>query len=214
MTNDDDGRPAGRQANIICSLDVFHRREYICILLGIHVIHYHIEGGRGLRRRSGLYLSVIIDNISSSSSGVVEHSKYFSNIYYFSLSLPLQVQPRVLLRYHHWRQARWTCRHDIAGRCRAQDGRELSCSLHWSVNRTYYLPLEFRMLLLLVLSSRSNHIIIIQSSSHTLSTYAYSYSYSHHHHVHRREGIWICRIILPPCHPRFHVPGVREDIIY
>ena len=40
-----------------------------------------------MRRRSGLYLSVIIDNISSSSSGVVEHSKYFSNIYYFSLSL-------------------------------------------------------------------------------------------------------------------------------
>lgn len=122
-----------------------------------------------MRRRSGLYLSVIIDNISSSSSGVVEHSKYFSNIYYFSLSLPLQVQPRVLLRYHHWRQARWTCRHDIAGRCRAQDGRELSCSLHWSVNPT--ILGEFRMLLLLlVLSSRSNH-IIIQSSSHTLSTY-------------------------------------------
>lgn len=110
---------------------------------------------------------MIIDNISSSSSGVVEHSKYFSNIYYFSLSL--QVQPRVLLRYHHWRQARWTCRHDIAGRCRAQDGRELSCSLHWSVNPT--ILGEFRMLLLLlVLSSRSNH-IIIQSSSHTLSTY-------------------------------------------
>lgn len=86
-----------------------------------------------------------------------------------SLSLPLQVQPRVLLRYHHWRQARWTCRHDIAGRCRAQDGRELSCSLHWSVNPT--ILGEFRMLLLLlVLSSRSNH-IIIQSSSHTLSTY-------------------------------------------
>lgn len=129
-----------------------------------------------------------------------------------SLSLPLQVQPRVLLRYHHWRQARRTCRHDIAGRCRAQDGRELSCSLHWSVNPT--ILGEFRMLLLLVLSSRSNHIIIIQSSSHTLSTYAYSYYYSHHHHVvHRREGIWICRIILPPCHPRFHVPGVREDIV-